>query len=188
MVMDSGRPTHAVLGVFPMKQTMMIATVLALAAAPATETVAELAKTDEHVYVYASCPHVRSFDTCTLIRLPPECVAPTGTTPNEQNIEACKRQVTIPPVKGGGTIAGKIAEYECGDNCYLTIVDKVGHKHSALCAARECRPWNDAGRMPKQYIGKRAVVTISRGIQFDGNNDVVGYYPAFASIGFVAGR
>ena len=39
-------------------------------------------------------------------------------------------------------IKGKIDSYECGDNCYLTIIDKSQKKITGLCVARECTAWN----------------------------------------------
>jgi hypothetical protein len=84
-----------------------------------------------------------------------------------------------------GTIEGRINNYECGDNCYLTIVDKSGKKHVGLCTARKCSPWNDATELPRRYIGKKVVVTLGRGVQLDGNGDVVGHMTAFVSVRFV---
>jgi hypothetical protein len=93
--------------------------------------------------------------------------------------------VIIPPATGGGTVKGRITGYECGDNCYLTITDATGKEHNALCTARECAAWNDVGEMPQRYIGRKVVAALGRGEQYDGNDDLVGLYPAFRSIRFI---
>jgi hypothetical protein len=88
-------------------------------------------------------------------------------------------------VSRSGTIEGRIYEYVCGDNCYLTIVDKFGSKHTGLCTARECNAWNDAAELPREYIGERVAVTLGIGVQLDGNGDVIGHTTAFKSVRFV---
>jgi len=84
-----------------------------------------------------------------------------------------------------GTIEGRIHKYECGDNCYLTIVDKSGKEHDGLCTARQCEAWNAATEIPKRYIGRRIVVTLGKGVQENGNGDIVGYFTAFMTMRFV---
>jgi hypothetical protein len=84
----------------------------------------------------------------------------------------------------GREIEGRIYEYACGDNCYLTILDKFNKKHTGLCTARECEPWNAAAKMPRWYIGRKAVVTLGRGVQLDGNGDIVGHMTAFKLVRF----
>ncbi|MSP27653.1 MAG: hypothetical protein EXR80_04215 [Methylococcales bacterium] len=32
------------------------------------------------------------------------------------------------------TMIGTVMAFECGDNCYLTIVDEQGQDHQALCS------------------------------------------------------
>jgi hypothetical protein len=79
-------------------------------------------------------------------------------------------------------IEGTIAEYECGDNCYLTIVDSNQKQHVGLCAAPLCRAWNQATKMPDRVIGQRVKATVKHGEQLDGNGDVVGTFDAFSQI------
>lgn len=50
------------------------------------------------------------------------------------------------PAHAQSTKSGMIASFECGDNCYLTIIDNERMEFSALCAAAECAPWNGAAR------------------------------------------
>lgn len=83
-----------------------------------------------------------------------------------------------------GSLRGKIAGYECGDNCYLTIVDEFGGKHDGLCVADACRPWNQATQMPKRLIGKTVVAHIAMGVQLDGSGSVVGRAMAFRTLRF----
>lgn len=66
-------------------------------------------------------------------------------------------------------IEGRIAHYECGGNCYLTIIDKNNKEHTALCTARECQSWNLQNEMPSFFIGKRVAVTVGKGIAVYGD-------------------
>src|SRR3712207_2687545 len=84
-----------------------------------------------------------------------------------------------------GTLEGKIRKFECGDNCYLTIIDSNNKEHDGLCTAPECKPWNEVNAMPSRFKGQRAVVTVGRGIQVDGDGNVMGRMTAFKKIQFV---
>ena len=83
------------------------------------------------------------------------------------------------------TTTGRIVSFECGDNCYLTIKQANGAEMTALCAARACRPWNDAALMPTRLIGARVLVTIAAGRQYDGSGADMGEFPAFSRVDFV---
>ncbi len=85
----------------------------------------------------------------------------------------------------GRIIEGRIAGYECGDNCYLRIVDKNQKEHTGLCTARECRPWNNQGEMPSRFIGKRVLVTVGTGVQIDSSGKERGEMDAFNAIRFL---
>ena len=87
--------------------------------------------------------------------------------------------------KPARVIVGTISEYECGDNCYLTIIDVKGKKHHALCAAALCRPWNENAEMPSRFKGRKVRATLGRGNRYDGSGDLVDRYPAFTTIRFV---
>jgi len=84
-----------------------------------------------------------------------------------------------------GTLMGAIRSFECGDNCYLTIVDASGHEQTGLCAAPECADWNEAASMPPEYEGRRVVVTLGQGVQTDAEGSVMGEMTAFTGIQFV---
>ncbi len=83
-----------------------------------------------------------------------------------------------------GTLEGKIRKFECGDNCYLTIVDSSNKEHGGLCTAPECGPWNKANSMPPRFKGQRVVVTLGRGVQLDSAGNVMGRMTAFKKIQF----
>ena len=83
---------------------------------------------------------------------------------------------------GQRVIEGIISQYECGDNCYLTIVDNAQREHVGLCAAPLCRPWNKDAEMPTQFIGRRVKATIRQGTQLSGSGKVVGKFDAFNRI------
>src|SRR5215211_3822580 len=82
------------------------------------------------------------------------------------------------------TMEGKIRKFECGDNCYLTIVDKSNKEHTGLCTAPECAKWNDAVSIPPRFKGQRVLVTLGRGVQRDGDGNVMGRMTAFERIRF----
>jgi len=91
-----------------------------------------------------------------------------------QNAEAAKQKKVI-----DGTISG----YRCGDNCYLTIVDKNGKEHTGLCVASPlCDKWNEEVMMPNSFKGKKVRVSIGKGIQLDGDGNEIGTMDAFTTI------
>jgi hypothetical protein len=83
------------------------------------------------------------------------------------------------------SIEGRIQEFQCGDNCYLTIVDNSAKKHTGLCTASACGPWNENVELPPHYIGKRVIVTLGRGVQTDAEGNVMGKMTAFRKIRFL---
>lgn len=84
-------------------------------------------------------------------------------------------------------VVGKIAVFECSDNCYLTLIDKKGKEHLALCEDRNiCEKLvasNDENL--NGYKGKKVKVTVSQGKQFDNAGNVMGTMDAFVKIEFV---
>ncbi|QPC90516.1 hypothetical protein GA829_07875 [Mesorhizobium sp. INR15] len=83
------------------------------------------------------------------------------------------------------TITGSIRGFECGDNCYLTIVDRKKAEQVGLCAAPECQSWNEQTAMPSRYKGKRVTVTVGQGQQVDDSGNVMGEMMAFKKIKFL---
>lgn len=81
-------------------------------------------------------------------------------------------------------LVGMISGFECGDNCYLTIVDKQGKEHYALCSDdRLCEKLMTAtGDNLGGYKGKKVKVTVSTGQQVDGSGTVMGTMDAFVKI------
>jgi hypothetical protein len=101
------------------------------------------------------------------------------------NVETTLARALKKFCKAGGkqiVIEGTIRSYECGDNCYLTVVDSAEKEHSGLCAASLCRSWNKAAAMPKSFIGKRVRVTIEKGNQYDAAGNIRGAFDAFSQI------
>lgn len=81
------------------------------------------------------------------------------------------------------TIEGTINTFESADNFYLTIVDKKGTSHTALCAADLCEKLMIAtGDNLGGYKGKRVKVTVGKGKQVDGSGQVMGVMDAFVKI------
>jgi len=93
--------------------------------------------------------------------------------------------MSLPVLAQNASLEGRIDDFHCGDNCYLTIVDKLNKEHTGLCTAPECRPWNRKVEMPAHYIGKRVVVTLDRGVQVDAGGNVMGRMMAFRKIKFL---
>lgn len=86
------------------------------------------------------------------------------------------------PVSAGDQVAGVIASFECGDNCYLTIASERGTDLTGLCAAEACWPWSAQGAIPDDLVGHPVRATVGVGDQLDGNGDVVGPFVAFTEI------
>jgi hypothetical protein len=83
------------------------------------------------------------------------------------------------------TITGTIRSFECGDNCYLTIVDRKKAEQVGLCSAPECESWNAQTVMPSRYKGKSVTVTVGQGQQVDDSGNVMGEMMAFKKIRFL---
>jgi hypothetical protein len=82
-------------------------------------------------------------------------------------------------------ITGTIRGFECGDNCYLTIVDRKKAEQVGLCSAPECESWNEQTVMPSRYKGKRVTVTVGQGQQVDDSGNVMGEMMSFTKIRFL---
>ncbi len=80
------------------------------------------------------------------------------------------------------TVIATIVDYECGDNCYLTVVDDKGNQHVGLCAAPLCDEWNANATMPDSFKGKKIRFVIGKGQQFDGGGNLMGTTDAFMQI------
>ncbi|WP_232375613.1 hypothetical protein [Mesorhizobium comanense] len=91
----------------------------------------------------------------------------------------------VPSLARDRTITGTIRGFECGDNCYLTILDRNKAEQVGLCAAPECKSWNEQTAMPSRYKGKRVAVTVGQGQQVDGSGNVMGEMMAFKKIRFL---
>lgn len=85
------------------------------------------------------------------------------------------------------SVEGRIRGFECGDNCYLTIVDDSHKAHTGLCTASACRPWNENVELPPRYMGRRVVVTLGQGVQTDAEGNVMGKMTAFRTVRFLDG-
>lgn len=81
----------------------------------------------------------------------------------------------------GERLAGVIESFECGDNCYLTIVSR-GRKITGLCVAKACQPWNEAAEMPRHLVGRKVTVVQGIGKQFDGAGNEMGDFPSFTEV------
>ena len=89
------------------------------------------------------------------------------------------------PSAAADRVAGEIAAFECGDNCYLTIVSDDGTDLTGLCVAPECEPWNLEVAIPDDLIGASVLVTVGTADQTDGAGTVMGSFVAFYEVAFV---
>lgn len=80
------------------------------------------------------------------------------------------------------TLTGVIKSFECGDNCYLTILTPSGDEVDGLCAAIQCEPWNQKTTIPRTLIGAHVTVDVDAGTQLDGEGNDVGSFRAFTSV------
>lgn len=103
--------------------------------------------------------------------------------------EGKPENLPVRPVAGGEidaeTLEGTIREFECGDNCYLKIIDGSNREQTGLCTAPECEKWNEDASMPSRYKGARVIVTVGEGIQVDGEGNFVAEMLAFSKIQFL---
>lgn len=81
-------------------------------------------------------------------------------------------------------LLGTIVKFECGDNCYLTIVDNKGTEHTALCTVDPlCEKLMTAtGDNLGGYKGKKVKVVVGTGQQLDGSGTVMGTMDSFVKI------
>lgn len=91
-------------------------------------------------------------------------------------------------VFAAGALEGEIVSYECGDNCYLTVKDKAGTEHTALCTAALCDDWNAKAAMPASFIGKKVRIQVGEGKQVDGEGNVMGTMDSFDEMTLVEGK
>jgi hypothetical protein len=83
-------------------------------------------------------------------------------------------------------IEGRISAFESADNFYLTIVDKKGKQHTALCLADLCEKLMLAtDDKLGGYKGKKVRATVGTGKQVDGSGQVMGVMEAFIKIRLV---
>jgi hypothetical protein len=92
---------------------------------------------------------------------------------------------SVPTMAQNASREGRILEFECGDNCYLTIVDKLNRELTGLCTAPECAKWNEEVSMPSHYKGKRVDVTLGKGVQLNAGGTKMGEMLAFKKIKFL---
>jgi hypothetical protein len=90
----------------------------------------------------------------------------------------------VPVAHAGDKLAGQIGSFECGDNCYLTIVTDEGTDLTGLCVAPECEPWNAEVAIPEDLIGADVVVTVGTADQTDAAGTVMGSFVAFYEVVF----
>lgn len=87
-----------------------------------------------------------------------------------------------PQASAPDTLNGRIAEFTCGDNCYLTVVDDFGKKHDGLCVAPACAPWNKATAIPRGLVGRQVLVKVGMGVQINSSGTEQGRMLSFREI------
>lgn len=87
-----------------------------------------------------------------------------------------------PQASAADTLNGRISEFVCGDNCYLTVVDDFGKKHDGLCVAPACAAWNKAAAIPSWLKGRQVSVRIGMGAQIDSGGTQQGGMRSFREI------
>ncbi|MGX1744230.1 hypothetical protein ACWIEX_21990 [Bosea sp. NPDC055353] len=92
------------------------------------------------------------------------------------------RPLPQPQASAPDTLNGRIAEFVCGDNCYLTVVDDFGKKHDGLCVAPACAPWNKAAAMPRGLMGRQVSVKVEMGVQIDSSGTEQGRILSFREL------
>lgn len=77
----------------------------------------------------------------------------------------------------GKTLEGTITSYECGDNCYLSIVDAKGKEHTGLCCEAD---------IDEKSIGKKVRITVGKGSQYDGDGNAAEEMELFEKVEFIS--
>ncbi len=80
------------------------------------------------------------------------------------------------------TVVATIVNYECADNCYLTVTDAKGQQRTGLCVAPLCDSWNAEASMPENFKGKKVRFVLGKGQQLDGGGNLMGTTDAFLQI------
>lgn len=93
------------------------------------------------------------------------------------------------PIAAKDIAEGTITRFECGDNCYLTILDldRTFTEITALCVAPQCKEWNRDAAMPSSFIGRKIRANIGHGHQLYGDGEIAGQADAFTKITFIGG-
>jgi hypothetical protein len=89
---------------------------------------------------------------------------------------------TLAARSADASVSGTISDFECGDNCYLTIRTGDGEDLTGLCVAETCEPWFVEQAIPQELIGKPVTVTVGEGQQVDASGTVMGDFPAFTTV------
>jgi hypothetical protein len=76
--------------------------------------------------------------------------------------------------------------FSCGDNCYVEFTPNVegGGDETALCSAKICSNWADAGKLPATFKNKLAEVKYGKATRIDGSGDKVDEYRNITEIRF----
>jgi hypothetical protein len=92
---------------------------------------------------------------------------------------------SVKPKSPKKSFVGAIVEFECGDNCYLTLEGKDGRRLRGLCRAKACDPWGEEGALPANLKGKRVEAALGQGDQIDGNGAIAGRMLSFTRLRFL---
>lgn len=110
--------------------------------------------------------------------------------PQPQISEPPQAANTHPPQPAASTsnkakaVSGRLVKFECGDNCYLTILTDDGNEQTGLCGTGPCDAWNRKGFMPQTMVGKRVTVTLGIGQQVRGEDEPGGHMISFETVKF----
>jgi hypothetical protein len=80
---------------------------------------------------------------------------------------------------------GTIAHFECGDNCYLTLIDKKGKQYTGLCLIAFCEKFMDTGDNLATYQGKAVKATMGKGKQTDNAGNVMSMMDSFLTLEWI---
>lgn len=95
----------------------------------------------------------------------PKWDRPTA-NPEQAKLKSIASSVVILAIVGLGAsvlakepakLIGTVKNFECGDNCYLTILTREGVEVSGLCVAKECMPWNKEVAILRKLLGRKVL-------------------------------
>lgn len=84
-------------------------------------------------------------------------------------------------------ITAVLKRFECGDSCYVVVVNNAGREESFLCSAPICERWVDSGYLPVELRNQRVGITLSQKNLYTSSGKIAGTDLSAEKIEFISG-